>query len=240
MPVRLEPAAPRSRVKHFITKPLHSLLYPWIYWDRWVYWVWGIVKTQYGWKYMCKIHDNICSFWRIGASFGHTIYNECVCFCLIWFFTSQSKKFQLGLDGSFWCLAARTQCSDAGEARTPNPWVSSQALFYWATVLRMCLQCVGLLLLVWKGTVLKWWSWKYPHIITNIAIIEERGRILEWNFHLLKRIWLVFQYLIIATKVHPAESTLSLICLIWFFTSQSTIFQLCRNRSSWVDRSMWR
>ena len=134
-PVRLEPAAPRSQVKHSTTEPLHSLLYPWIYWDRWVYWVWGIVKTQYGRKYMCKIHDNRCSFWRIGASFRHTIYNECVCFCLIWFFTSQSTIFQLGLDGSFWCLAARTQCSDAGEARTPNPWVSSQALFYWATLL---------------------------------------------------------------------------------------------------------
>ena len=24
-------------------------------------------------------------------------------------------------------------------------------------------------------------------------------------------------------------------CLIWFFTSQSTIFQLCQDRSSWVE-----
>ena len=25
------------------------------------------------------------------------------------------------------------------------------------------------------------------------------------------------------------------VCLIWFFPSQSTIFQLCRDKSSWVE-----
>ena len=33
------------------------------------------------------------------------------------------------------CLAQGPQCSDAGEARTRGPWVSSQALYHWATAL---------------------------------------------------------------------------------------------------------
>ena len=37
------------------------------------------------------------------------------------------------------CLAQRPQRSDAGEARTHGPSVSSQALYHWATVLPMLL-----------------------------------------------------------------------------------------------------
>ena len=33
------------------------------------------------------------------------------------------------------CLAQGTQRSDAGEAQTRGPWVSSQALYQWATAL---------------------------------------------------------------------------------------------------------
>ena len=33
------------------------------------------------------------------------------------------------------CLAQGPQRSDAGEARTHGPWVSSQALYHWATAL---------------------------------------------------------------------------------------------------------
>ena len=33
------------------------------------------------------------------------------------------------------CLAQEPQCSDAGEAQTSDPSVSSQALYYWATAL---------------------------------------------------------------------------------------------------------
>ena len=33
------------------------------------------------------------------------------------------------------CLAQGPQCSDAGEARTRNPLVWSQALYHWATAL---------------------------------------------------------------------------------------------------------
>ena len=63
-------------------------------------------------------------------------------FILIWFFTSQSTVFQLCRDGSSWvepvlskdkCVLLKVTCSDASEARTCNPSVSSQALYHWAT-----------------------------------------------------------------------------------------------------------
>ena len=37
------------------------------------------------------------------------------------------------------------------------------------------------------------------------------------------------------TLYHWATVLLPFVCLIWFFTSQSTIFQLCRDSSSWVE-----
>ena len=64
--------------------------------------------------------------------------------CLIWFFMSQSTLFQLCRDRSSWVepvlsrinvSCSRTQRSDASEAPTPNPSVSSQALYHWATAL---------------------------------------------------------------------------------------------------------
>ena len=51
----------------------------------------------------------------------------------------------------------------------------------------MCLQCVGLLLLV-LGTVRKMIGPGHGNIITNIAIVEERGRIKKLLFYILKRI----------------------------------------------------
>ena len=36
------------------------------------------------------------------------------------------------------CPAQRPQHSDAGEARTRDPSVSSQALYHWATTLPIC------------------------------------------------------------------------------------------------------
>ena len=66
------------------------------------------------------------------------------CFCLIWFFTSTKQSFSyagrffLGLTSTKlgeMCLAQGPQRSDAGEARTRYPSVSSQALYHWATAL---------------------------------------------------------------------------------------------------------
>ena len=34
-------------------------------------------------------------------------------------------------------LCSRTQCSDADEVRARNPWVSSQAIYHWATALHL-------------------------------------------------------------------------------------------------------
>ena len=62
--------------------------------------------------------------------------------CLIWFFTSTQQSFSyagrffLGLTSTklgWMCLAQGPQRSDAGEARTRYPSVSSQAFYHWAT-----------------------------------------------------------------------------------------------------------
>ena len=47
--------------------------------------------------------------------------------CVIWFFTSQLTIFQLRRD------LTQTHHTEAGEAWTRNPSVSSQALYHWAT-----------------------------------------------------------------------------------------------------------
>ena len=61
-------------------------------------------------------------------------------FCFIWFFMSHQQSFSYvgtGLPGLNQKKArinvscSRTQCSDAGEARTSGPSVSSQALHHW-------------------------------------------------------------------------------------------------------------
>ena len=62
--------------------------------------------------------------------------------CLIWFFTSTQQSFSyagrvfLGWTSTklgLMCLAQGPQRSDAGEARTCGPSVSSQTLYHWAT-----------------------------------------------------------------------------------------------------------
>ena len=64
--------------------------------------------------------------------------------CLIWFFTTHQQSFSyVGQIFLGWtstklgqmCLAQGLQGSDACEARTRAPSVSSQALYHWATVL---------------------------------------------------------------------------------------------------------
>ena len=39
----------------------------------------------------------------------------------------------------------------------------------------------------------------------------------------------------LANNMNPDQTAPVLICLIWFFTPQSTIFQLCLDGSSWVE-----
>ena len=61
--------------------------------------------------------------------------------CLTWFFMSKSTIFQLCQDGSSWVepgfnvSCSRTQPSAAGDARTRNSSVLSQALYHLATAL---------------------------------------------------------------------------------------------------------
>ena len=74
--------------------------------------------------------------------------HSCFVFCLIWFFSLYVLLtiFQLYRDGSSWVELVlswelinvswpRTQRSEAGEARTRGPSVSSQALYHWAIAL---------------------------------------------------------------------------------------------------------
>ena len=61
-------------------------------------------------------------------------------FVFVWFDYVPSTIFQLYRDGSSWfepemCLAQGPQRSDAGDARTRGPSVSSQAHHHWATAL---------------------------------------------------------------------------------------------------------
>ena len=49
------------------------------------------------------------------------------------------------------CLAQWPQRSDAGEARTPGPSVSSQALYHWATVLPSWCMCWYIFLMTGLG-----------------------------------------------------------------------------------------
>ena len=49
------------------------------------------------------------------------------------------------------CLAQGPQRSDAGEARTRGPSVSSQALYHWATALPSCIYRKGV-----EKAVAKW------------------------------------------------------------------------------------
>ena len=72
-----------------------------------------------------------------------TFWDRKICL-LIWFFTSHQQSFSYvgtGLPGLNQYKArinvscSRTQRSDAGEARTCGPSVSSQALYHWATAL---------------------------------------------------------------------------------------------------------
>ena len=41
--------------------------------------------------------------------------------------------------------------------------------------------------------------------------------------------------LLLKWHIHRGVGSCFVFCLIWFFTSQSTIFQLCRGGSSWVE-----
>ena len=78
--------------------------------------------------------ENVCR-WQL----EHSADNKSIClFDLI--LNVPSTIFQLYRDGSSWvepvmCLAQGPQRSDAGEARTRGPLVSSQALYHWATAL---------------------------------------------------------------------------------------------------------
>ena len=61
------------------------------------------------------------------------------------------------------CLAQGPQHSDAGEARTRSPSVSSQAPYHWATVLPNLSVKQGQVVLGWTSTKLKKCIWLKDH-----------------------------------------------------------------------------
>ena len=65
-------------------------------------------------------------------------------------------------------------------------------------------------------------------------IFSRRGQ-LEWKFLKLVRIRSKFSCWC-ASRFYKKNLKLKMICLIWFFTSESSMFQLCRDGSSWVER----
>ena len=90
------------------------------------------------------------------CSMLHSLHDHVL---LIWFFTSTQQSFSyagrffLGLTSTklgLMCLAQGPQGSDAGEARTRYPSVSSQALYHWATAL-------PIMTMFWKKLISTFW-----------------------------------------------------------------------------------
>ena len=95
------------------------------------------------------------------------------------------------------CLAQGPQRSDAGEARTRGPSVSSQVLFHLATALPWCLVCgVGVHYVELASSICCWrpvcgigvqyvelvssmWSW-CPECGVGVQYVELVSRMLSW------------------------------------------------------------
>ena len=80
-----------------------------------------------------------------------------------------------------------------------------------------------------------WWytspngnfEYGYPHSNAKVTLFLQK---------LSENIVCMLLQSVAASCIKPLTSKWkSLVCLIWFFMSQSTIFQLCRDRSSWVE-----
>ena len=91
----------------------------------------------------------------------------CLFVCLIWFFTSHQQSFNYKGTDLPWLnqylarinvSCSRTQHSDAGEARTRGPLVSSQALYHCATALPNVLFDLILFSPVMSGWVFLGWA----------------------------------------------------------------------------------
>ena len=66
------------------------------------------------------------------------------------------------------CLAQGPQCSDAGEARTRGPSVSSQALYHWATALPPIFGCFGQSLKVIMYALLYVYEWTDGQVLSFV------------------------------------------------------------------------
>ena len=67
----------------------------------------------------------------------------------------------------------------------------------------------------------------FSHIIIIIRFVIKKMRKFFWNHEANssdEQYRLTYNYL-----------EFCFVCLIWFFTSQSTIFQICQDGSSWVE-----
>ena len=67
-------------------------------------------------------------------------------------------------------LAQWPQCSDAGEARTRSPSVSSQALYHWATALPY----------LWYNA--KYWRKQYTRVTTFCRFWKKAFESVSWSF----------------------------------------------------------
>ena len=127
-PVRLEPAAPRSRVKHSTTEPLrsHSLIF-----------------VSQGYLKSTTFHTRTS---RSGLStLGYKCDNESFStyhiffVCLIWFLTSQSTNFQLYWKESSWVKPALVFLKDTMQWRrwgsNPHTLTLQKAVYQWVAVL---------------------------------------------------------------------------------------------------------
>ena len=97
------------------------------------------------------------------------------------------------------CLAQGPQRSDASEARTRGPSISSQALYHWATAL------TTLVLIVQLNWTALFAPYEFGHL--NISVVEE---ILSYWMNGYTQINIIYAYKLYPSPVNQYESDFSM------------------------------